>query len=94
MIDSTSSPDLRKPRIVGKRADEQCLTPASIHRTIEPLRHMLNWAVGREYLETTPFKRGTEALIKKLREDTSAAGGSQQTKSSDYWPLHRRTCGR
>ena len=30
---------------------------------------MLNWAVGREYLEKTPFRRGTETLIKKLRED-------------------------
>ena len=61
--------DLRKPRIVGKRADERRLTPASINRTIELLRHMLNLAVGREYLEKTPFRRGTETLIKKLRED-------------------------
>jgi integrase len=61
--------DLRKPRIVGKRAEERCLTAASINRTIELLRHMLNWAVGREYLEKTPFRRGTETLIKKLRED-------------------------
>jgi integrase len=30
---------------------------------------MLNWAVGREYLEKTPFRRGTETLIKKLSED-------------------------
>ena len=42
---------------------------ASVNRTIELLRHMLNWAVGREYLERTPFRRGTETLIKKLRED-------------------------
>ena len=61
--------DLRKPRIVGRCADERCLTPASINRTIELLRHMLNWAVWREYLEKTPFRRGTETLIKKLRED-------------------------
>lgn len=30
---------------------------------------MLNWAGGREYLEKTPFRRGTETLIKQLRED-------------------------
>src|SRR5829696_7238597 len=30
---------------------------------------MLNWAVGREYLDRTPFRRGTETLIRKLRED-------------------------
>ena len=30
---------------------------------------MMNWAVGREYLEKTSFRRGTETLIQKLRED-------------------------
>ncbi len=30
---------------------------------------MLNWAVGREYIERTPSKRGSRTLIKKLRED-------------------------
>ena len=30
---------------------------------------MLNWAVGREYLDRTPFRCGTETLIRKLRED-------------------------
>ncbi len=30
---------------------------------------MLNWAVGREYLDRTPFRRGTETLIRKLHED-------------------------
>jgi integrase len=52
---------------VGNRAELRCLT--SINRTIELLRHMLNWAAGRDYLEKTPFRRGTETLIKKLRKD-------------------------
>jgi integrase len=30
---------------------------------------MMNWAVGREYLSHTPFRRGTETLIRKLHED-------------------------
>jgi hypothetical protein len=30
---------------------------------------MLKWAVGREYLNRTPLRRGTETLIRKLRED-------------------------
>jgi hypothetical protein len=30
---------------------------------------MLNWAVGREYLDRTPFRRGTEVLIRLERED-------------------------
>jgi hypothetical protein len=55
--------------ISANRAEERCLTPAAINRTIELLRNMLNWAVGREYLEKTPFRRGMETLIKKLRED-------------------------
>jgi hypothetical protein len=30
---------------------------------------MLNWAVGREYLDRTPFRRGTEVLIRMKLED-------------------------
>ncbi len=45
------------------------LAPASINRTIELLRHMLNWAVGREYLDKSPFRRGTENLIRPELED-------------------------
>ena len=59
--------DMRKPRTLHGRT--HVLSNASINRTIELLRHMLNWAVGREYLEKTPFRRGTESLIKNLRED-------------------------
>jgi integrase len=61
--------DLRQPRIVGRRKTPRTLKPASINRTIEILRHMLNWAVGREYLDKTPFRRGTETLIRKLHAD-------------------------
>ena len=46
---------------------------ASINRTIELMRHMMNWAVGREYLDRTPFRRGTETLIRKLQRRQSAA---------------------
>jgi len=61
--------DLRKPRIAGRRRTPRVLAPASINRTIEILRHMMNWAVGREYIDRTPFRRGTETLVRKLRED-------------------------
>jgi integrase len=60
--------DLRRPRTVNRQPN-RTLAPGSINRTIELLRHMLNWAVGREYLERTPFRRGTETLIRKERED-------------------------
>jgi hypothetical protein len=61
--------DLRKPGIAGRRKTPRVLAPASINRTIEILRHMMNWAVGREYIDRTPFRRGTETLVRKLRED-------------------------
>jgi integrase len=61
--------DLRKPKIIGRRKKPRTLSPASINRTIEIMRHMMNWAVGREYLDRTPFRRGTETLIRRLRED-------------------------
>ena len=48
---------------------EHVLAAASVNRSIEILRHMLNWAIGREYLDKTPFRRGTETLVRKLRED-------------------------
>jgi integrase len=43
--------------------------PATINRYLSLLRHMFNWAVGREYLERTPFRRGSQALIKQELED-------------------------
>ena len=49
--------------------DGRRLTPASINRTLGLLRHMLNWAVGREHLGRTPFRRGTEVLIRMELED-------------------------
>ena len=61
--------DLRKPHVAGRRKTPRTLSPASINRTIELMRHMMNWAVGREYIDRTPFRRGTETLIRKLRED-------------------------
>ena len=61
--------DLQKPRVVGRRPGVRVLSAARVNRIVDLLRHMLNWAVGREYIERTPFKRGSETLIKKLRED-------------------------
>ncbi len=60
--------DLKKPRVVNS-LDGRTLSPASINRTLGLLRHMLNWAVGREYLDRTPFRRGTEVLIRLELED-------------------------
>lgn len=43
--------------------------PATINRYLSLLRHMFNWAVGREYLERTPFRRGSQALVRQELED-------------------------
>ncbi len=61
--------DLKKLPRSGGRTSGRPLSPASINRNIELLRHMMNWAVGREYLDRTPFRRGTETLIRKQYED-------------------------
>ena len=60
--------ELRKPRGVNGRPGKT-LRPASVNRSLELLRHMLNWAVDREYLDKTPFRRGSATLIRPLLED-------------------------
>src|SRR5262249_46635694 len=62
--------DLRKPRTVNRQPNRR-LAAATINRNIEMLRHMMNWAVGREYLDRTPFRRGNQMLIRKLAVDNT-----------------------
>ena len=60
--------ELRKPRQVNGEPGKS-LKPASINRSLELLRHMFNWRVAREYIDRTPFRRGSETLIRPLAED-------------------------
>lgn len=60
--------DLKQPQTVNRQPN-RLLAAASINRRLEILRHMFNSAVGGEYLERTPFRRGSEVLIHKERED-------------------------
>jgi integrase len=60
--------ELKQPRVING-LDGRRLTPAPINRTLGLVHHMLNWAVGREYLDRTPFRRGTEVLIRMELED-------------------------
>jgi integrase len=60
--------DLRKPRLVNRRPN-RTLAPASINRIVESLRHMMNWAISRGYVDETPFRRGTATVIRKLPVD-------------------------
>jgi hypothetical protein len=41
---------------------------------------MMNWAVGREYVDHTPFRRGSETLIASSGKTTSGAGEFQRTR--------------
>ena len=51
------------------------------------MRLMMNCAVGREYLDRTPFRRGTETLIRKLREGGAADmnTNSQDDQGLEIW---------
>lgn len=60
--------DLRKPRAIHRRG-VRVLSASRVNKIIDLLRHMFNWAVGREYIDHTPFRRGSETLIKKFKED-------------------------
>ncbi len=44
-------------------------TVATVNRYLARLRHVFNWAIGHDYLERTPFKRGTLSLIRLEREN-------------------------
>lgn len=56
--------DLKKPRVVNG-LDGRTLTPASINRTLGLLRHMLNWAVGREYIDNQRLE-ALQAAVERL----------------------------
>ena len=60
--------ELRKPRHVVRK-DTYELKPASINRHLALLRHVFNWAVAREHLDRSSFRRGNEVLVHLFRED-------------------------
>ncbi len=61
---------LKQPTLLAKHQHAPRLRrPATINRYLSLLRHMFNWAIGREYLERSPFRRGTQALIRQEPED-------------------------
>jgi hypothetical protein len=72
--------DLKQPRMVNLQPNR---TLASINRTIEIMRHMMNWAVGRECLDRTLFRRGTEILIRNSTKTTNDAGGGRKRRKQN-----------
>jgi integrase len=65
-----------------RRTRGRPLSVASINRQIEFLRHMMNWAVGRDYLDRTPFRRGAERLIRKQHEDNQRRRRLSETEEA------------
>src|SRR5262249_7209310 len=63
------NPATRSASETVNRRDGRTLSVASVNRSIALLRSVLNWAVSRDYLERTPFRRGGEVLIRLFRED-------------------------
>jgi integrase len=62
--------DLRLPSpLASHHKTTRVRRPATINRYLSLLKHMFNWAVGREYLERTPFRQGTQNLIPMEQED-------------------------
>lgn len=59
--------DLRKPRPIHGVVRPP--SAATVNRAVGHLRRILNWAVSREYISSSPFTRGGVALIKFDRED-------------------------
>lgn len=59
--------ELRQPRKV--HGIVRAPSAATVNRAVEDLRRILNWAVSREFIASSPFTRGGLALIKFDRED-------------------------
>ncbi len=67
--------------------------PATINRYLSLLRHMFNWAVGREYLERTPFRRGNQTLVRQELEDNRRhrrIAKEEEQKLLDHAPEYLR----
>jgi integrase len=61
---------LKVPALLTRnRTVLQIRRPATINRYLSLLRHMFNWAEGREYIERTPLRRGNVALVRQEQED-------------------------
>ena len=62
--------ELKKPaRLAKHELIPRTRRPATINRYLSLLRHMFNWAIGRQYIERSPFRRGTQTLIRQEHED-------------------------
>jgi integrase len=59
--------ELRKPRPINGVV--RAPSAATVNRAVEDLRRMLNWAVSREHVPSSPFTRSGVSVIKFDRED-------------------------
>jgi integrase len=82
---------LREPRMIRGAVREP--SKASVNRPVSDLRRILNWAVGREYLTATPFRRGGVAAVKLDKEDLGRnrrIAPEEEQKLLDAAPPHLR----
>lgn len=60
------------------------------NRDLAVLRAMFGWAVGRDHIERTPFKKGTEVVV-RLSKETSRRrrlqGGEGELLSLQWWQV-------
>jgi len=62
--------DLKRRALVSKtHRTPRVRRPATINRYLSLLRHLFNWAVDRDYLRTTPFRRNAVSIVQPERED-------------------------
>jgi integrase len=69
---------LREPRVQvglspqGKRAERKAahvISKVTVKRHMARLRHLWNWAIGVDIVETTPFRKGNKVLVKFSKKD-------------------------
>jgi integrase len=58
---------LRRPRLIHGTMRRP--SAATVNRAVEELRRILNWAVSREYMPSSPFTRSGISVIRFDRED-------------------------
>ena len=86
---------LKSPaRLAKDQKTARVRRPATINRYLSLLRHMFNWAVGREFLERTPFRRGNQTLVRQELEDNRRHRRSPRTRNRSSSITHRSTSAR
>lgn len=66
--------------------------PATINRYLSLLRHMFNWAVGREYLDRTPFSTAIRRSSGRSSRTIAATAALRRSRRRRFLTPRRPTC--